>query len=529
MKHLVSRSILAGHVWLAAFSNSPTEAAGWTNAFTSVSAPSLTAAGSANSGIALADFDRDGDTDVFTTGFGGNTLFSRITSTSFVAFGGSPTESVGDSRAASWGDFDGDGDPDLAVLTPGAGLNSLTLYRNAGGLAFHPLPRSNYANLQPNGVALAWADLDRDGWLDLVISTTNPGDHTHVLRNRGNGQFTDESTKANVPGGQENNCVVADFNGDGWDDLVLSGSTGTRVYRNTGQLTFVLVPNPTLTGAQSALAGDFDNDGRLDLFLAGTNAPSFLYLGNGDGTFVRKVSPATDSLAAPCVSATAADFNKDGWLDVAISHESPDGLRVFQNRGDASFEALQILSAPTSRLGGCAVADMDQDGNPDLVLARADTAGAAFLRNEGSGAQGISVLLKGNTPNTMAIGAKVRVRALIEGTERWQTRVVSAGGSYASQDDGTQHFGLGSATHADVLQIQWPSGKRTERIQLAANQRVEILEETLSINPPRLALTPGSRAAFEVRNRAYCPKSPRAAGAFRQALRQALRSFQRSP
>ena len=236
---------------------------------------------------------------------------------------------------------------------------------------------------------VAWGDFDNDGLLDLVITGS---EITRIYRNEGNGIFTD--IDAGLPGVQDCSVAWGDFDNDGLPDLVIAGSTGhdqpdiTRIYRNEGNGVFTDI-NAGLSGVRhsSVAWGDFDNDGLLDLVIAGyTGSTSItrIYRNEGNGVF-------TDiNVGLPGANGSVAwgDYDNDGLLDLVIAGSSSSGLitRIYRNDGNGIFTDIDAW-LPRVSSGSVAWGDFDNNGLLDFVITGSSNNGSItrIYRNEGSG------------------------------------------------------------------------------------------------------------------------------------------------
>ncbi|MEA2706683.1 MAG: hypothetical protein QOH22_1471, partial [Gemmatimonadaceae bacterium] len=388
--------------------------------------------------------------------------------------------------ALAFGDVDGDGTDDLFVSTWSASLRKSVarLYRVQGGYLRDATQRSGIS--LPEGAAFAtFADYDNDGWLDLFA--IGPGGQGHLFRNLGNGTFADVTAKArvaDVKGARK--ALFIDLDHDGDLDLLLVGSGQRAVYRNNLDGTFteaaarlglsgagdardavfgdfdgdgrvdIFVTNEQSSdalfhnggaqafsdataasglassgGSGAAAAGDYNNDGLLDLFVASTNGGEpALWLNKGNGVFTRdaRSSAALGGLrSTPGLAATFMDYNNDGWLDLVVGGATK--VFLLRNDGTGRFADRSTLIPDPVRSAGAsalAVSDVDGDGDEDLVLV--DVAGAArLLRNDfGNNNLAVNVELKGlrdgsGKNNAFGIGARLELRA----GEIYQTRVAT--------------------------------------------------------------------------------------------------------
>jgi Tfp pilus assembly protein PilF len=444
--------------------------------------------------------------------------FVDATSETNLLDGGAGAAPPGAPTALAAGDVDGDGTDDLFISawSPTLRKSVAHLYRVQRGVARDDGGKSGI--VLPQGAAYAtFADYDNDGWLDLfVIGGEGRG---HLFRNRGDGTFTETTATAgvaDVKGARK--AVFVDLDHDGDLDLLLVGLGQTVVYRNNLDGTFtdatatfglagtasardalfgdfdgdgrtdlfithdvgsnalfhnggaehfadVTVASGLATAgsASAAAVGDYNNDGYLDIFVAGTNgAESALWLNKGDGTFTRdeRSSAALKTLrSATGLAATFVDYDNDGWLDLVVGgtptgkNGSAPALFLFRNDGTGNFLDRSTVLPAALRAGGAsaiAVSDIDGDGDEDLVIV--DRFGAPHvLRNDlGNSNLAVNVELKSlrtgsGKNNALGIGARLELRA----GDIYQTRVATSR---------VTHFGLGPHIKADVLRVEWPNG-----------------------------------------------------------------------
>lgn len=435
-------------------------------------------------GGAVGDYDNDGWPDLYITCLGNNVLYHNNGDGTFTDVTAKAGVGVGSwSMGASFGDYDGDGFVDLMVTNyVDFHLNDLPVFGNA--------PNCKYRGIEvqcgPRGLK---------------------GAPDNLFHNNGDGTFTDVSKKAGVsdPDGYYGLTTIwADFNNTGRPDIyVANDSTPKYLYKNMGNGTFKEIGLESGTavsedGSEQAsmgiAIGDYLHTGRPDISVTNfEDENDLLYRNDGDWNFTEVSYPAGMALSSlPWVKwgTVFADFDNDGWLDlIAVTgHVYPQvdalpaggGYRqpklLYMNQKDATFcdassEAGSALKEKrVSR--GLAVGDLFNDGNIDVVINDLDGS-PMILRNHGiAGRHWVSFELAGTKSNRLALNARIKITA----GGMTQTDEVHSGGSYLSQNDLRIHFGLGSATKIDKVEIHWPSGAVDTVTDLAADQFYSVLE-----------------------------------------------------
>ncbi len=425
-------------------------------------------------GAAITDYDNDGFDDVLVTGYGGLQLFRNLGDGTFeeVSQPSGLTDTQWSSSAA-WGDFNGDGANDLYVahyanwspendppcyfrdqmtrdVCPPrdfAGLpNIVYLSDGAGGFLS---PGNTFGDVsQGKGLGVAAADVDLDGDIDVYVANDNA--MNSLLVNDGHAKFVE------------------------------SGSLSGTGFGDTGQM----------DGSMGVDIGDFNGDGLPDIWVTNYENETFAMYRNFDGQFFQHVSRSTGIAAAGGMSVgwgtVFADFDLDGDEDLftgnghVIRHPTNSPLQQpplvllneeFQRYVDVAAHSGDYTASPhMSR--GVAGADLDHDGDLDLVVSHINQP-AAILRNDAvPRGQWLEVELIGTKSPRWAEGAWVEFQS----TGQKLIRLKKGGTSYASTSDRRLHLGLGKAAKVDRLTVHWPSGLVEQFQEVAGNQRVALIE-----------------------------------------------------
>ena len=443
--------------------------------FTDVTATAGTGLGETTTrGIAWADYNNDGYPDLFvpTSGSSANKLYKNNENGTFTEVAAAVgLNDVSNTITCSWADFDNDGDLDLVVtITSGAAK----LWRNnripGPDTTFTDISASAGINLT-SGQMPAWADYNRDGFLDFyaLVSSTTIADA--LYRNNQNATFTNVSDSAGVnhqvSGISEQAITWGDYNKDGYPDLFIGSLTGTSFFhRNNGNGTFTEIGatlgfSGTARGAQWV---DYNNDGLWDLCIAGyagatTPIPVKLFRNNGNGTFtdVAATSGITDGLISWGV--TWADYDNDGYEDLFVNaFGQSTTCQLYKNNGNGTFTNVTTQSGLAGLTALSAVwGDYDRNGTMDLYTSGTGSTGNFLYRNNGdSTKKWIEINLEGGAiagNNKLGVGAQIEVKA---GSLRMM-REVNTGVGYRSQNMLTAHFGLDTNTVVDTLIIRWPA------------------------------------------------------------------------
>jgi len=429
----------------------------------------------------LGDYDADGDQDLFVSTWSANTntscqylftndhgVFSDIATASGI------THSARDIFAL-FADYDNDGYLDLFLTN----TNGNKLYKNSGEGSFHPVSTAMDMRIDFNGAAAVFADFDLEGDLDLFIATDS---ENQLYRNNSDGTFTEIGQDAGVSGtsAPSRDIVFGDFDDDGDVDLfVLNQDGSNRYYDNLRQGYFRDITQNTgliTSGTPGAVAaGDYNNDGSVDLFitdLAGKDHA--LYYNLGDGKFESDIKWNNAKKSIRKIyghDAVFLDADNDGFLDLLIAGSTDaqqgqeSGLRLLYNNGSGSFlDASSLLPGNLGAIDQVEVADFDNDGDVDIFLATS-RGQIQLLRNDGGNINNfLNIRLAGlrtgsSKNNYFGIGAKVEVKA----GDLHQVRYM---------DQPTAHFGLGNRDGADVVRVLWSNGVPQNRFKPERNQTI---------------------------------------------------------
>ncbi len=434
-------------------------------------------------GASWVDFDGDGDSDIFLSNqatTGGNVLYRNSGSTfEAIEAGDLTADTTPGSLGHSWADYDNDGD--LDVYAVGGWISGPGhLFRNEGG-AFAIVDEAPIAPADDNrGWSAAWGDIDRDGFVDLVVvhpaGFVGSAQPNHLFQNDGDGSFSRVSDGPIVTGLEPYTIGSwSDYDMDGDLDLFIgSGPTNQpgldNLYENDGTGIFTrIMTDPIATDLRDGQIMnwvDYDNDGDLDLFVTNFAAvpTNDLYRNDGGGTYVPVTEgPLVNDSGGTSLANTWGDLDNDGDLDVLVTTGGGGLDRLYANDGDGTFTRItdQPVGSSSTTSSGAALSDYDSDGDLDIVVTSQIAGGGPvrlYRNDSANGNTSFQVKLAGVTSNAAGIGARLRATATIFGQSVTMLRDVSSQSTFAGQNDLTVHFGLGDATVIDLLEIEWPSG-----------------------------------------------------------------------
>lgn len=531
--------------------------------------------GAIETGIAIADFDKDGRMDIFAVSKNGpcalyvQAATGRFRDTAVVAGCDAGADPVGKTGATAV-DINQDGWPDIYLCRFDA---PNLLFVNNGDGTFTERAHEYGIDVQDASVHATFADYDRDGDLDFYLVTnildfakSPQGRRDFLFRNNGDHTFSDISRESGVWGLTQGHCAIwFDANSDGWPDLYVANDfeTPDRFYLNRGDGTFTDVVDERLPHvtyfSMGADAGDLNNDGLVDYmvsdmrdrthegFMTGMEeigrglwemervselVPQYMwnavYLNSGTDHFQEVAHLAGMEATGWTFSTRLTDLDNDGrldaffttgmirnfvdadlvdqqnrapslaararvWKDAAPREET---TLAYRNLGDLQFEDVSS-SWGLDHKGvafGCAIADLDNDGDLDLVYANFDAPPSVVLNRTPTGHR-IAIKLAGRAPNLEAIGAELRLESSV-GT---QVRQLFTERGIVASEPAIAHFGLGDDTTIRRLSIRWPRGQEQVLENLPADRLITINEPPLTEGtapPPAIFSTQTDPAAL---------------------------------
>jgi Tfp pilus assembly protein PilF len=445
---------------------------------------------------------------------------------------------IGASTGTCFFDYDGDGKPDL-FLVSGTAEGSSRLLHNLGDGRFADVTKEAGIQLVGSGLGCAAGDFDNDGHTDLAVCLS---DGVRLLRNGGDGKFADVTEKVGIR--REKGCVgvtFVDYDHDGDLDLYITvaadgGATGAAhnvLWRNNGNSTFTDVSAETALGFAATGGGvvttDFNNDRAVDFVIAGGPLGAAIYLNPREGKFTTLGGiDFNKEKLPPAVGVVAFDFDKDGWMDLAFTHAGAPGISLWRNVEGKRLERVALPDLGWAKGWGIAALDYDNDGWLDLMAAGETSGGGELrlLRNLGSKGWsdvtkdvhldavklkepraiavadidgngdadlvvtqlgGAPIVLRnegGNKNNWMSLDLKalndnksgIGTKVELYAGMLYQKWEVAGASGYLGQSAAPILAGLGSEKNAEVVRLLWPTGVPQDEINLAAKKVHEVAE-----------------------------------------------------
>ncbi len=384
-------------------------------------------------------------------------------------------DATGQGVSCAVGDYDNDGKPDLAVVVRGAdGRGRVILYHNLGGGKFEDVSAKVGITPKNDPVALTFVDFDHDGDLDLFVTgKATAADGPNVMwRNNGNSTFTDVTAEKGLTGqGSTTQAELSDINNDRAVDLVVTGASGApTIYFNQRENPFqpMSLYSEHLPPTRGLAIFDFNKDGWMDAAVTHDGAPGLTLWRNVDGKRFERVPLPLPKDVIVGYGVTPIDFDNDGWVDLAAVLETKRGteLRVFRNLGpqgwkDVSAElGLDKLDLRDAR--DVIASDVDGDGAADLIVTQLHGAPIVLRNVGGSKNHSLRLTLVGLADNKSGIGTKVEVLA----GGQWQKFEIAGGSGYLGQNSLQITDGIGQASRVDVVRLLWPTGVPQDEIDV---------------------------------------------------------------
>ena len=503
-------------------------------------------------GVALFDYNNDGLLDIYFTNCAhlpdldkssplfhnrlyrnnGNGTFTDVTESAGMR---GNFYSVGVAAA----DYDNDGYSDLFV----AGANGYQLFHNNGNGTFTDvtekagLRRSHPDLANVFSVAAGWFDYDNDGFLDLIVinylkwspeidvtciskgvkAYCSPDNYAGLpnllFHNNGDGTFTDVSESSGIFKfvGKGMGVAFADYDGDGFTDIFIANDTYRNfLFHNNGNGTFTetgILSGVAYSESGKSVAGmgadfrDIDNDGKPDIFMTDMFGEGFLYFRNlGDGIFEDETGPSGIRGLAMRLTGWGTgifDFDNDSWKDIFTCNaaildnsEYVDGIpykmrnTIVRNLGNGKFEDVSGTAGKDFQHAaahrGAAFGDLNNDGRIDIITNSLGAEPEIFINRTQNGHHWLLVELEGTRSNRDGLGAKIAIIA--GGKSQYNHATTSVG--YGSSSDRRVHFGLGTESRVETLEVVWPSGARQSFRDVKADQILKIKEpQAVSAKP----------------------------------------------
>jgi enediyne biosynthesis protein E4 len=496
-------------------------------------------------GLALLDYDNDGFLDIFFTngaripslskevpGFYNRLYHNNHDGTFTDVTEKAGLSGTGYSIGVAAADFDNDGWTDLYVT----GINHNILYRNNHDGTFTDVTERagvsgvNSAGKKLLSVSAAWIDYDNDGRLDLFVTSyldwspetskvcglpgkrlscppsLYPGEPNILYHNNGDGTFTDvsESTGIGAQIGKGMGVAVADYDADGWMDIFVANDNQRNFLfknrRGNGFDEVGVEAGVAYTDDGIPVSGmgvdfrDYRNDGRPGIFITALGGETFpLYRNEGNDLFTMDTYPADIGFSTYKMSGWGAgimDFNNDGYKDLfsANSHVSENAdidpqqhylqtNAIFENMKDNTFQDVSAHAGPGLSLRaahrGAAFGDLNNDGKIDIVVSVIAGHAELLYNTTANGNHWLLIQTIGTKTNRDGIGTQIKLTSQ-SGTVQFDQ--VTTAGSYASSSDKRVHFGLGRDKLVKEIILRWPSGTVQSLRNVKADQILRVTE-----------------------------------------------------
>lgn len=438
-------------------------------------------------GITFCDYNNDGTDDILIPSYASekiaiykntNAVFQYVTNQYSIS-------SMYESKSILAADYDNDGDRDIFIANI---KGRLKLYKNDGSDYVDVTTSAGLTNDSMNATAAIWFDYNRDGLLDLYVGVysgylTNIQYPNRMYKNLGNGQFQDVTASTNT--GNTGNKVLAlsviDYNNDFWPDIYIASDrrVGNTMLRNNGNGTFTNTSVQTGTNfeldAMGLAVGDYDNDGDFDIYISNGQEGNVFLKNNGNSTFTDVANQLGMTINKICWGNNFFDYDNDGDLDLFVCASGGSPARnneLWKNNGNGSFTKNTNAGFNDDfQSYGCAIGDFDNNGYYDIAtLNEGDN--SSLWKSSGGANNWIKIKLQGVYSNREGIGSLITVYSSGTGFKRY----VHCGQSYCSENSMTQIYGVGNVNTIDSIKVNWPSSAVNVERNINVNQTITLTE-----------------------------------------------------
>lgn len=447
--------------------------------------------GGPGGGVSFVDFNGDGWDDItLATAAGDSIYFYKNIGGNFVKIP-SLVNHTDESKHVLWVDFDNDEDLDLYVTTF-EGANRL--YENKGNLDFEDITvAAGFPIDDLRHFGAAWADYDRDGWLDLYYTerktlTSGTSNRNRLFRNNADGTFTEKTNWAQVA--DENKlpfcAAFFDYDNDRWPDIYIANDKlpPNTLLRNNGNGTFMDVSVATqsnvVMSAMCVAIGDYNNDANQDIYISNIATGNVLLQNHEISNvnfFMDQAEVAGVEFFDVAWGCNFLDADNDRLLDLYVSGatvgSNTPSSTFYRNIGNGSFSEDFIGFEGDTVQSYCnAIGDFNQDGYPDIIVSNFAPFNTQLWENGGGDHSWIKINLEGVKSNRQGIGSKIEVYV----ENDYQMRYTHCGIGYMGQNSDTEIIGVADATTIDSIKITWPTGHVDVLLQVDVNQSITVVE-----------------------------------------------------
>jgi len=442
-----------------------------------------------NIGAAWGDYDNDGDLDLFVMSQtsnnhlyrnDGDDIFIDVGASTGIGFPTIPSSGV------SLADYDNDGDLDMFITTTTPTASEPDkLMRNDGGTFTDVGNQMGFTEIY-NTYHSVWGDYDNDGLIDLFLPTWR---NTSRLYKNNSTSFVDVTDQVGLTNwGDSRAALWTDIDNDGDLDIYLCRGWSDSLqrdflFRNDGVVFTEISASVGITEVDYSLgcdAGDYDNDGDLDIFVATWENHSNKLYRNDGGSFTNITTTMGLVDLAPTTSATWLDYDNDGNLDLFIRRSRGNNNLLYKNLGNSFMQVQGSVGMGNDIANGVAVSvgDYNLDGSLDIYVGNWVSENKLY-RSSGNTNNWLQINLVGSLSNKSAIGAKVAITS--DDGNIMQLREVNGGSGASSQNSLTIEFGLGTADTVNTLIVTWPSGIIESFSDIPSNQSIVLEEDNSNI------------------------------------------------